>query len=237
MCATALEADIDIAAAGQRRRSGPGCRGRAARPTGAGEFVVVDGSTVRARTARTAAMVRRTTAAMPATTCRRTPNTLRCIETPIAKGAAVLDAGRAFPCGDGTCYHVTAALDREASWQLIVRRSSGRRRVRRRLAATEIVARRGRARHLRRPEDAITRRGSPARSRIARAPRSRSRVGVLEPRPPDPDRAAAAGARRPNADGGFQVAVLDRSQPSRRSSGRLTRALVHDSGGRTDCPC
>ena len=45
---------------------------------------------------------------------------LTMIETAITNGTAVLALADAVPCGDATCYHVTAALSREASWSLVV---------------------------------------------------------------------------------------------------------------------
>ena len=42
------------------------------------------------------------------------------IETAITNGTAVLALADAVPCGGATCYHVTAALSREASWSLLV---------------------------------------------------------------------------------------------------------------------
>ena len=45
---------------------------------------------------------------------------LTLIETAISQGTAVLALADAVPCGAATCYHVTAALAREASWSLLV---------------------------------------------------------------------------------------------------------------------
>jgi hypothetical protein len=45
---------------------------------------------------------------------------LTMIEKAIANGSAVLTMSDAVPCGSATCYHVTAALSREASWALLV---------------------------------------------------------------------------------------------------------------------
>ena len=45
---------------------------------------------------------------------------LTTIETAIANRSAVLTLGAAVPCGAATCYHITAALSREASWVLLV---------------------------------------------------------------------------------------------------------------------
>jgi hypothetical protein len=45
---------------------------------------------------------------------------LTMIETAISNRSAALTLGEAVPCGAATCYHVTAALSREASWALLV---------------------------------------------------------------------------------------------------------------------
>ncbi len=50
---------------------------------------------------------------------------LTMIETAIANRSVVLTLGAAVPCGAATCYHVTAALSREASWALLVAPAAG----------------------------------------------------------------------------------------------------------------
>lgn len=111
-----LEADIDM----QRRN----LAGRAqltmedgVANAGAGEFVVVDGSTFTRESPTSRWWVNDDGGAgahLPTNA-----EYVALLETAIAKGSAVLTLGEASPCGDGTCYHVTAALDREAAWQLI----------------------------------------------------------------------------------------------------------------------
>ena len=118
---------------------------------------------------------------------------LTMIETAIANGTAVLALADAVPCGDATCYHVTAALSREASWSLVVSPLVERRHGRR-PPATGDGARAGRARHLRRAEHPTACRGE----WHVRHPGRRDHLlgDVLEPRSTHPDRSAAATAPR-----------------------------------------
>ena len=78
---------------------------------------------------------------------------LTMIETAIANRSAVLTLGAAVPCGAATCYHVTAALSREASWALLVAPAAGQPARVRRPAGTGDGAGAGNDRHLRRAED------------------------------------------------------------------------------------
>ena len=111
-----LEADIDM-----QRRNLTGrsqlTMGDAPGNAGTGEFVVVDGSTfTRDSTTPRWSMNENAGAGAHLPT---NAEYLALIEAAVANGSAVLALADASPCGAGTCYHVSAALDANATWRLI----------------------------------------------------------------------------------------------------------------------